>query len=136
VDLLRRYTDALNSRDLAAFLSCCDPDIEIASGGVLIGTPTYRGHSGIEELFRDIAVTWEELRSESHKVVAVGDALVIVGEAVGEGKTAGIPFAAQPMAAHFAPTGRWRVASSSLVNAKPSKPPGCGSRRCPRRTWR
>jgi hypothetical protein len=34
--------------------NCCDPDIEIEAGRVLIGTPTYRGYRGVEQLFRDM----------------------------------------------------------------------------------
>jgi hypothetical protein len=34
--------------------NCCDPDIEIEAGIVLIGTPTYRGYRGVEQLFRDM----------------------------------------------------------------------------------
>jgi hypothetical protein len=46
VDALRRFTDAFNGRDLAALLSSCDPNIEVASGRVLMGAPTYRGPRG------------------------------------------------------------------------------------------
>jgi ketosteroid isomerase-like protein len=55
VDVLRRFIDASNRRDLTAVLSCCDPGIEIESGRVLTGTPTYRGRDGIERWFRDMA---------------------------------------------------------------------------------
>jgi len=48
VDAVRRFNDAFNGRDLAALLSSCDPDIEVASGRVLMGSPTYRGQSGME----------------------------------------------------------------------------------------
>ena len=91
--LLRRFTDAFNRRDLDAFLRCCDPDVEIVSGGVLIGAPTYHGPDGVEQFFRDTAAAWEELQLEARDVVPVGaDTLVIVGEAYGKGKTTGVPF--------------------------------------------
>lgn len=101
LDVLRRISDAFNRRDLAAFVGCCDPNIELDPSRVLIGTPTYRGHDGIERLFRDMAVAWEELRNEEiFDVVAVGgDDAVLVGEATGRGKTAGVPFA-ERMAVH------------------------------------
>lgn len=103
VDVLRRFIDAFNGRDLIALLDCSDPDIEVASGRVLIGTPTYCGHEGMGQLFRDVAIAWEELRSEPcENVVAVGgDALVVVADTVGKGKTTGAPFVAHSMAAHF-----------------------------------
>jgi ketosteroid isomerase-like protein len=84
-----------------SFLNCCDPDIEIETSRVLLGTPTYRGYRGVEQLFRDMTVAWEELRGEAAEVKAIGDALVVRGEASGRGKTAGIPFAASAMAAYF-----------------------------------
>jgi ketosteroid isomerase-like protein len=84
VAALRLFTDAFHRRDLDALLSCCDPDIEIGSGGVLIGTPVYRGHAGLEHWLRDVAVAWEELRNEPRHLMAVGDdALVVVGDAFG-----------------------------------------------------
>jgi ketosteroid isomerase-like protein len=91
--LLRRFSDAFNRHDLDAFLRCCDQEVEIVSGGVLIGTPTYRGREGVEQFFRDTAVAWEELQLEARDVVPIGaDTLVIVGEAYGKGKTTGVPF--------------------------------------------
>jgi ketosteroid isomerase-like protein len=99
VDVLRLFTDAFNRRDLAALLSCCDRDIEIVTGGVLLGTPMYRGHREMERWFRDMAVAWEELQVEPHNLIAVsGNALVAVGEAVGRGRTAGVPFVVHDMA--------------------------------------
>src|ERR1700752_1681802 len=102
VDALRLFNDAFNGRDLAALLSSCDPDIEVASGRVLMGAPTYRGHSGMEQWLRDVAVAWEELRVEPNHLTAIGDdALVGVGASVGMGKTAGVPFVTHHMAVHL-----------------------------------
>jgi ketosteroid isomerase-like protein len=102
IDVLRLFVDAFNRRDLPALLSSCDPDIEIVSGGVLIGTPMYRGQRGIEQWFRDMAVAWEELRSEARGITAVGEnSLVVLGDSYGKGKTAGVPFEVHDMAVHF-----------------------------------
>jgi ketosteroid isomerase-like protein len=94
VNVLRRFIDASNRRDLTAVLSCCDPDIDLDFGRVLIGTPTYRGHRGIERWFRDMTAAWEELQGELLDVVAVGgNEVVFVGKGSGRGKTTGAPFA-------------------------------------------
>jgi ketosteroid isomerase-like protein len=96
LDILRRFIDASNRRDLTALLSCCDPDIELDASRVLIGTPIYRGHEGIERWFRDMAAAWEELQGELLDVVAVADGgneVVFVGTGSGRGKTTGAPFA-------------------------------------------
>jgi ketosteroid isomerase-like protein len=96
IDCLAGFFDAFNRRDLPALLKCCDVDIAADYRGILIGTPTYRGHAGIEQLFRDMAAAWEELRSDRMEVIADGgDDLVLVGEAVGRGRTTGAPFVAQ-----------------------------------------
>jgi ketosteroid isomerase-like protein len=100
LEVLRQLTDAFNGRDVPVFLNCCDPDIEIEAGRVLIGTPTYLGHRGVEQLFRDMTVAWEELRAEAAEVKAIGDAFVVRGEVSGQGKTAGVPFATSRMAAY------------------------------------
>jgi ketosteroid isomerase-like protein len=90
--VLQRFTDAFNRRDVPVFLKCCDLEIEIEGGRVLIGTPTYRGRDGVEQLFRDMAVAWEELRLERRDVVAGGDAaFVVAGDVSGKGKTTGAP---------------------------------------------
>ena len=95
IEVVRRFMDASNRRDLAAALSCCDPDIELDFGRILIGTPTYRGHSGVERWFNDMAAAWEELQAELPDVVAAGvNELVCVSAAFGKGKTTGVPFAA------------------------------------------
>ena len=100
IEVLRRFIDASNRRDLTAALSCCDPDIELDFGRILIGTPTYRGHRGVERWFHDMAAAWEELQAELPDVVAVGvNELVCVNAAAfGKGKTTGVPFAAPPSA--------------------------------------
>ena len=99
VELAYRASDAFNRRDISAFIALCDPDIEIESGRVLIGTPTYQGHEGVERLFRDMTVAWEELRGEPHDVVSVAsDEVVVVAESHGKGKTTGASFAASTFA--------------------------------------
>jgi ketosteroid isomerase-like protein len=88
LERLRQVTDAFNRRDLAAFLSCCDPNVEIVSSRVLIGAPTYRGREAVERFFRDMAVAWEELRVEPRDILPAGpEAFVVVAEASGKGKT-------------------------------------------------
>ena len=95
VEIVRRFIDASNRRDLTAFWSLCDPDIEIESDRVLIGTPTYRGQAGIERWFRDMAAAWEEFRTEVLEIVGVGsNEVVFIGRGSGKGKTTGAPVAA------------------------------------------
>ena len=49
-----------------------------------------------------MAVAWEKLRVEPRHLTAIGDdALVVVGDSVGMGKTAGVPFVTHHMAVHL-----------------------------------
>jgi ketosteroid isomerase-like protein len=95
VEIVRRFMDASNRRDLATLLSLCDPDIEIETGRLLMGTPTYRGQAGIERYFRDMAAAWKEFQAEVLEIVAVGsNEVVFVGRGSGSGKTTGAPVSA------------------------------------------
>lgn len=99
-EVLRRFTDAFNARDLSTFLGCCDPDVEIDGGRILIGAPRYRGRAGVERLVRDMDTAWDELHAEIRDVVELGHGeLVVVGEASGRGGTTGAPFAQSGVAA-------------------------------------
>ena len=63
VETVKRANDALNRRDVDAFMECVTSDIEFtaAMSGTVAGG-SLRGREGIEALFADIHDTWEEHR--------------------------------------------------------------------------
>jgi ketosteroid isomerase-like protein len=54
VELHRRANDAFNTRDVAAYLAFCDPDIELHSAVTGPGPAVYYRHSGVRRWHRDL----------------------------------------------------------------------------------
>ena len=70
----RAFTVALNTRDIEALLSCCDPSIEFHSTFAAVGGAVYRGHDGMRAWFRDLADAWgDELHSELEAFFDLGE---------------------------------------------------------------
>ncbi len=82
VDLVKRFVEAYNRRDVEAMLEELDPEVEWhpAILGPLEGKATvYRGHEGVrmwvrdlDEVFADIHVDYSEIRDLGERIVAIG----------------------------------------------------------------
>ena len=74
VEIAKRALDALNRRDVDAFMECVTSDIEFtaAMSGTVAGG-SLRGREGIEALFADIRDTWEEHRMVIEEIRDLGD---------------------------------------------------------------
>jgi ketosteroid isomerase-like protein len=72
---------AFAERDLEGVLDVIDPDIEFtAVTADLAGrTEPYRGHEGIREYFRDVALVWDDLRLTPREFREVGDSILVTG---------------------------------------------------------
>ena len=58
IDRLRDAIEAFNARDVEAFLSYFDPNIELHSAFSAVGGADYQGHEGIRKLFEDFEAAW------------------------------------------------------------------------------
>jgi ketosteroid isomerase-like protein len=72
---------AFAERDLEGVLDLTDPEIEFtAVTADLAGrTEPYRGHEGIREYFRDVALVWEDIRLTPREFRQVGDSILVTG---------------------------------------------------------
>jgi ketosteroid isomerase-like protein len=72
---------AFAERDVEHVLDLMDPEIEFtAMTSDLAGrTEPYRGHEGIREYFRDVAVVWDELRLTPREYREVGGDILVTG---------------------------------------------------------
>jgi ketosteroid isomerase-like protein len=50
VELLHRFYEAFNARDIEALIACCDPSIEFHSTFAAVGGGVYHGHDGMREV--------------------------------------------------------------------------------------
>jgi ketosteroid isomerase-like protein len=72
---------AFAKRDLDGVLDVIDPEMEFtAVTADLAGrTEPYRGHEGMREYFRDVAVVWDDLRLNPREFRVVGDSILVTG---------------------------------------------------------
>ena len=92
VEIVKRFIDAYNRRDVEALAGLVTPDFEFFAAmiGVVEGG-SYRGREGMEAYFKDIGDTWEVLRVLGDEFRDLGDRVLWLGRAEGRGKGSGVP---------------------------------------------
>jgi ketosteroid isomerase-like protein len=72
---------AFAERDVERVVELIHPEVEFtAMTNDFAGrTEPYRGHEGIREYFRDVALVWDELRLTPRDYRVVGDSIVVTG---------------------------------------------------------
>ena len=77
VELVRSAYDAWNRDDLEAQLAMLHPEFEYVTSGLFPGlAPTYRGHEGYREFWRDFKQVWESLRIDIVELHEAGERYV------------------------------------------------------------
>jgi ketosteroid isomerase-like protein len=86
VELVYQGNEAFNRRDLDAFLSLCDPDLEFFSRFMeLEGGRPYRGHDGIRDWWEKVHGVWSDLSLEIEEVRDLGEVTVTQAHLRGHG---------------------------------------------------
>jgi ketosteroid isomerase-like protein len=94
VELLYRSYDALNRRDLDAYLALIDPEVEFTPRILQMEGGSYRGHKGIREWLRTLLDAFPDFSSEVLEVREPRRDILIVSIRVrGHGLEGGVPFA-------------------------------------------
>jgi hypothetical protein len=128
--------------DVEVVLLSYDPDAKVwmrSMSGVGI-SGYYHGYEGIRTLYADLDEAFDDWRWTIRGVVDGGDRLAVRGDFVGYGRSSGAETAlnnggtAVKLSARG--SGVWQEWFAEQDGWKrPSKPSGCRSRRCRRRTW-
>jgi ketosteroid isomerase-like protein len=93
VESLHRAIDTFNRRDLDAFLTVNDPNVEFTPyERALEGLGPYRGHKGIRTWWEDTFAALPDLRAELYEVRDLGDVTVSRGRLRGTGAGSGASF--------------------------------------------
>ena len=91
VDVLRRWAQAFNQRDLDTLVDLSSADLEFVPYlANLIETTTYRGHDGLREYFEDADAAWEAVEVQLGEVREFADYFVVSGELHGKGRASGL----------------------------------------------
>ena len=78
IEVVRRFLDAFNRRDVAAALALWSPDAEVdwsRSKGPLKGV--FRGHQGVESFWKEFWSAFETVEIEIHELMPVGRCVVV-----------------------------------------------------------
>jgi ketosteroid isomerase-like protein len=72
---------AFAERDFERVLDLVDPEVEFATvtSDYAGHTEPYRGHEGIREYFRDVALVWDDLRLSPSDFRQIGDSILVTG---------------------------------------------------------
>ena len=94
VDVVRRIWEAADRRDTQSVLALYDTDVELD----LTGLPPeageggiYRGHEGLQRLFREWREVWDDAGSRLVELVDAGDRVISVYTYSGRGRASGVP---------------------------------------------
>jgi hypothetical protein len=90
VEVVRRAVDAINRRDIDAYLACCTEDVEL----VLPNAPlegTYKGPSGVRRFLADVEGTGPDFRLKVERLESIEPGFVLASlRAISTGRTTGI----------------------------------------------
>jgi ketosteroid isomerase-like protein len=90
-ELVRRWSQAFNKRDMEALVELTSPDFEFVPYlASLIETNVYRGHDGLRRYFEDAHAAWEKIKVRQAEVREVGDHTISFGELIGKGRASGL----------------------------------------------
>ena len=77
-ELVKRTYDALNRRDLEAYVAMSDPEVEFVSLIAEAEGGAYRGHDGVREWWRDVAGALGGIQFEPVEIRELDDEMLLV----------------------------------------------------------
>jgi ketosteroid isomerase-like protein len=90
VEVVRRAVDAINRRDIDAYLACCTEDIQLVPPNAQIDG-SYEGPSGVRQFLADVEGAMPDLRLEVEGLESIGpDEVLAHVRATASGRTTGI----------------------------------------------
>ena len=96
VEVVRRFFDARNRRDIDGMLDCMDPAVEFdltESRSPYRGT--YRGHVQVRRLSEDIFEAWDDFEMALESPLELGDEVVVSVLVNVSGRGSGAPWSGQ-----------------------------------------
>jgi ketosteroid isomerase-like protein len=81
VTVVKAVFAAFAEREVERALELIDPEVEFTpvTADFAGRTEPYRGHDGIREYFRDVALVWDDLRLTPRDFQEVGESIVVTG---------------------------------------------------------
>jgi ketosteroid isomerase-like protein len=81
VQVVKAVFAAFAERDVERVLDLMHPEIEFTTvtSDYAGRTDPYRGHEGIRQYFRDVALVWDDLRLTPREFREIGDSVLVTG---------------------------------------------------------
>jgi Ni/Co efflux regulator RcnB len=137
VEVVNTLFAAFARRDFEAAAGVLDPSVEVRPA--IVGGPegvVYRGLDGMRRFWADIDAAWAEFRIAPEEFRELdGEILVLDAPSLAAGKAASSSTRRRHGSRDCVRARSW-ASKASATRRTPSKPPGCGNRRCRRRTSR
>jgi ketosteroid isomerase-like protein len=133
VEAVRRAYQHFNRTHAPAY-ELFDPNVEWHTAADLPDTGTHRGHSGVAGLFSAWAGSFDDFRADVEELVDAGDHVVVWCTLRGRVRDAERWSNCQRRTSGSSAEQRWSKSANTGLEGRPSKPWGCGSRRCCQRT--
>jgi ketosteroid isomerase-like protein len=104
LELLRRWFEAFNDRDVEAAVALCDPSGVFISTFAVGGAAVYHGRDGMRRYFGDLTEVWgDEIRLEPEAYFDLGEHKLAFSVSRGRGRHSGVE-----VAMRVASVARWR----------------------------
>jgi ketosteroid isomerase-like protein len=105
VELMFRWFEAFNARDVEAAIALCDPSGVFISTFAVGGAAVYQGCDGMRSYFGDLAEAWgDEIRLEPEAYFDLGEHTLAFSVSRGRGRYSGAE-----VAMRVASVARWRA---------------------------
>jgi ketosteroid isomerase-like protein len=86
VELVHRFTAAINRHDIDAALALMDPDVKFIPRLVEVdGGGSFRGHDGVRSWWENLFGVWPDFKSEVEEVRELGDVTLTRARFSGQG---------------------------------------------------
>lgn len=94
IEVLNRWIEAYNARDIEAMVEYFDPGLELHSAFAAVGGGVYHGLDGLRSWHRDMQDAWgEEIRFESERHFDLGEETLTFYVVHGRGSHSGVQVA-------------------------------------------
>lgn len=94
VEVVRRFLDAFNARDVDVLLSLAAEDFEWRPFRAQLEGTIYRGHDGIRQFLSDLEEDWESYRIDALEFRDRGDRVAMIGQVNARGRGSNMEIAA------------------------------------------
>ena len=96
VEIMRRFHETFNRRDVDAWLELMHPDVELVPITARMEGTVYRGHAEIRRWLTQFDQDWELFRTAPVEFHDLGDRVLVLGTWDARARTSGVTLDAQP----------------------------------------